>query len=171
MRSAIIAAAFAVSALAVPYQKEKRALVVETDINVVYVTDYTTTTVQGAAPTDNTTPQAKQAWGWPHRHHHHHGQGGQPPAVPTTTSEAPAPTSTWSSQPTSQQSQPASPSGGGGSPASSAPAPSGTSYQDITLLHHNKHRTNGSAAPLQWDSDLESSAQTIADSCIYAHNL
>ena len=57
---------------------------------------------------------------------------------------------------------------------SSAPAASSggsvSSYAQAILDQHNNHRSNHSANPLVWDDDLASTAQTIGQSCVYAHD-
>lgn len=80
------------------------------------------------------------------------------PAVPTTDSPS---WETWSSA------------------AAPAPAPSAASGGDYSGLsdyavpimqQHNLHRANHSAPALEWDDDLASIAQQIAETCVYAHN-
>ncbi|EME79868.1 uncharacterized protein MYCFIDRAFT_58648 [Pseudocercospora fijiensis CIRAD86] len=43
-------------------------------------------------------------------------------------------------------------------------------YQDRVLKHHNYHRANHLAPPLEWDQSLAYTAQLVAQTCIYAHN-
>jgi len=38
------------------------------------------------------------------------------------------------------------------------------------LNHHNLHRSNHSASPLAWSTDLQASANEVASSCVYGHN-
>lgn len=44
-------------------------------------------------------------------------------------------------------------------------------YQNTVIKHHNIHRANHSAPALVWDSQLAAIAQSIAQSCVYAHNV
>jgi len=84
-------------------------------------------------------------------------------AEPTTT-EAPAttaPASTWA---TSSSKAPAT-------TASSASGGVVSTYPDIVVKHHNIHRSNHSAPDLTWSDSLAATAQKIADSCVYAHNV
>ena len=57
------------------------------------------------------------------------------------------------------------------STTASAASSSATSYQEIVVAHHNVHRSNHSASALTWDDDLASTAQTIAETCVYAHSM
>ena len=118
----------------------------------------------GAEP----TAQVQQHYG-----HHKKPKGwGTPPSPQTTTTveqSAPAPTysqpaNTWSS-PAAPPSSPAS------SPARSAPASAPTDYSEKVILHHNVHRANHSAPDIAWDDTLAASAQQVAESCVYAHNV
>ena len=162
MRSAIIAAAFAIGALAVPHQK--RDMVTNTEYEVVYVTDIQTVTAGGDKAIE--TPEQKHNG---HRHGGFHGWGhpngytteAAPPPAPTTTTiqtRNPAPSPAPSPSP--------SPSAGGTPPS----APGGSGYSDIAVYHHNLHRSNHSAPDVAWDSALESTAAKIAATCVYAHN-
>lgn len=58
-------------------------------------------------------------------------------------------------------------------PAATTPGSSDGSSTYITpiLQQHNNHRQNHSANNLVWDNGLASTAQTIASSCYYAHNV
>ncbi|KAK5047084.1 hypothetical protein LTR84_007027 [Exophiala bonariae] len=47
----------------------------------------------------------------------------------------------------------------------------GLNYIDAILLAHNSHRRNHSAVDLTWSPSLAATANTIASSCIYAHNI
>ena len=59
--------------------------------------------------------------------------------------------------------------------SSTAPAPASSptdnSYQGQVLYHHNVHRSNHSASPLEWDSGLEACAQALANKCVYQHDV
>jgi uncharacterized protein YkwD len=154
MRSAIIAAAaFAATALAVPY--EKRDVVVDTKVDWSYVTTYVTVTA-GAKPTEeaNTVqqhyghPKKPSWWGKPRKH------------KTTKPVSQPQPTTTGWSQPSESPTQ-----------QQSAPASAPTDYASKAVLHHNVHRANHSAPDIAWDSGLEASAKQVASSCVYAHNV
>ena len=44
-------------------------------------------------------------------------------------------------------------------------------YKDQCLTHHNIHRTNHSAPALTWSDSLASTAQKIASSCKFEHDV
>ncbi|KXS93666.1 hypothetical protein AC578_9358 [Pseudocercospora eumusae] len=44
-------------------------------------------------------------------------------------------------------------------------------YQDRVLKHHNYHRKNHLAEPLVWDQSLAYTAQLVAQTCVYQHNM
>ena len=68
-----------------------------------------------------------------------------------TTDTATAPTSTYS-------------------PGSSGPADSGLDSDEQSVLDaHNKYRSQHSADPLTWSSDLASYAASYASSCVFEH--
>ncbi len=46
----------------------------------------------------------------------------------------------------------------------------GSDYKGSCLKHHNLHRANHSANPLEWDDGLAATAQRIGETCVYAHN-
>ena len=162
MRSAIIAAAaFAASAVAVPYVKP-RDVVIDTKVDMVYVTTYVTVTGGAAEPTAQVQqhyghPKKPKWWGKPHGH------------KTKTTVEQSAPAPTYS-QPANTWSSPAA-SPPATSPVRSAPASAPTDYSEKVVLHHNVHRANHSAPDIAWDDNLAASAQQVADSCVYAHNV
>jgi hypothetical protein len=57
--------------------------------------------------------------------------------------------------------------------STSSAAPSSTpanAYQQAVLYNHNIHRSNHSAPSVDWSSDLESSARTLAAKCVYQHD-
>ncbi|KAL8996180.1 MAG: hypothetical protein Q9169_004246 [Polycauliona sp. 2 TL-2023] len=43
-------------------------------------------------------------------------------------------------------------------------------YKSAVLEHHNIHRSNHSADPLQWDDTLASYAEQVAKKCVYDHD-
>ena len=51
-----------------------------------------------------------------------------------------------------------------------APSTRPTGYAEIITRQHNVHRANHSAPEIQWSDDLAATANTIASSCVYAHN-
>lgn len=57
-------------------------------------------------------------------------------------------------------------------PTSTVPGSSDGSTNYITpiIAQHNNHRANHTVKDLSWDNGLASTAQTIAQSCVYAHN-
>ena len=174
MRSAIIAAAFAATAIAVPLQQ--RGIVYATDVEMVYVTEYYTVTADGAAPAP--TKEATHDhyhynlhphwWNGPHtypsKHHTKEPVPAPAPAPSPGPEPSPAPEPT-----TSDWSQPAPTSQPPSEPPSSGPAPS--DYQGKVLYHHNAHRKNHTSPDIQWSSSLAATAQKIAETCKYAHNV
>ncbi|KXT12721.1 hypothetical protein AC579_5218 [Pseudocercospora musae] len=44
-------------------------------------------------------------------------------------------------------------------------------YQERVLKHHNYHRQNHLAQPLLWDQGLAYTAQLVAQTCVYQHNM
>jgi hypothetical protein len=46
-----------------------------------------------------------------------------------------------------------------------------TSYSGLVVYQHNLHRANHSSPDLAWSDDLAASAQIVASSCNYAHNV
>jgi hypothetical protein len=169
MRSAIIAAAaFAASAVAVPYVKQ-RDVVIDTTVDMVYVTTYVTVTGGAAEP----TAQVQQHYGHPKKPKWWGKPQGHKTTTTTVEQSSPAPTysqpaDTWSSPATSPSSPASSPTS---SPPRSAPASAPTDYSEKVILHHNVHRANHSAPDVAWDDNLAASAQQVADSCVYAHNV
>ncbi|KAK5172605.1 uncharacterized protein LTR77_002725 [Saxophila tyrrhenica] len=171
MRSAILAAAFAASAIAVPFAA-KRDVVVNTNTEVVYVTEYYTVT-GGAAPA-TPTPEAKAAAA-PKKHwgHKPHWWGGHKPNKGHTTQQpaTTAPQATWEPAPTKTKTkspEPPAETSAASAPPSSSPPTSG--YSDKVIWHHNVHRTNHSAPDIEWDAGLAATALKIAQTCSYEHN-
>jgi uncharacterized protein YkwD len=41
----------------------------------------------------------------------------------------------------------------------------------MVVNNHNVHRSNHSAPAMVWDQSLADTALTIAQSCVYAHNV
>lgn len=52
-----------------------------------------------------------------------------------------------------------------------APVQSGSDVRGVSLNAHNMHRANHSSSDVQWDSDLANSAQILANSCVYDHDM
>lgn len=84
-----------------------------------------------------------------------------PSTSPTSSPQAPASSSIAT---TSSSSPPAQSSSSGGSGAIS-------SYADPILRQHNLHRSNHTSPDIQWNSTLAATAQKIAQSCVYAHDV
>lgn len=45
------------------------------------------------------------------------------------------------------------------------------SYAERAVLHHNYHRSNHSAAAVEWDDDLAATAKKGADMCSFEHKM
>lgn len=189
MRSAIVAAAFAAGAIAVPLME--RDVVYETDI--VYATQYVTVTAGDIPAATSVAPTTTSA---SKKHFHGHRKPKsyawtstwattwteaassveeQAPAYTapayTSSEEAPAPAPTTYEVPTSYE----APSSTYEAPASSAPASSASGakpsdYQGFVIHHHNLHRANHSASDLTWSDSLAATAEKIGQTCSYAHN-
>jgi len=56
-------------------------------------------------------------------------------------------------------------------PAPEEPDTDSDSYEGVMLKHHNIHRSNHSAPDLSWDSTLAGYAKTIAEGCVFAHDM
>lgn len=163
MRSAIIAAAFAATAIAVPYQK--RDVVTNTNVEMVYVTDIVTVTaVNNAAPTKDAAPTKQDNSHWGHKPWWNKG-GKKHTTAPSPTETTVAPTTSSAVQAPTSSSPAPEPT------KKSAPAAAPTDYASKCTLHHNIHRANHSAPDIEWSQDLVNSAQVVADSCSYAHNV
>lgn len=177
MRSAIIAAAFAASVIAVPMEK-RNVVVTNTDVEVVYVTEYYTVT-GGAQATPAAEAEAEptpQQYGgnnhWGHNNPHwwggNKGHGTKKPettAAATTT----APQATWEPAPTKTKTKTTAQASPPAESPSPAPAPA-TGYAGVVVQHHNYHRSNHSAVDIEWDEGLASTAAKIAATCVYEHN-
>ncbi|RAK85923.1 SCP-like extracellular protein [Aspergillus costaricaensis CBS 115574] len=80
-------------------------------------------------------------------------------------------TSAWTSAWTSSWSSTVAPSTTLATSTSSSASSTATSaYQSAVLYNHNVHRSNHSASSVEWSSDLESSAYTLAAKCVYEHD-
>ncbi|KAG9259012.1 CAP domain-containing protein [Emericellopsis atlantica] len=85
----------------------------------------------------------------------------EPEPQPETTTAAPEPapepeTTTAEPEPTT---------------APAPEEPSTDSYEGVMLKQHNVHRSNHSAPALSWDSTLAGYAKTIAEGCVFAHDM
>lgn len=178
MRSTLIAAAaFAATALAVPYANPDVVTAYETD--VVYVTNVYTVT-QGAAPAATTVAAADNnqqggrpgGWHWPHKHRSKKTKTktrtrthapSPPPSYSTQEPESPPPAYTPEPTTTKTKTKPK---------PTQAPPSSGdmSSYNGIVVGHHNVHRSNHSAPNLQWDQGLAWAAEAWGAECNYAHD-
>jgi hypothetical protein len=146
MKSVLLATSLmAVLASAKPL--EKRYYVTETDTYTVTVTE----TGSGA--------EATGGWGnwgnWP---------TSADPAAATTTSSA------WSAYSTPAAATAATAATTTAAWSSASSGGSVSSYAQAILDQHNNHRSNHSASPLVWSDDLANTAQTIGQSCVYAHD-
>lgn len=52
-----------------------------------------------------------------------------------------------------------------------AVVPRQLSYAEKAVLHHNCHRANHSAPPVEWDDDLAATAKKGADMCSFEHKM
>jgi uncharacterized protein YkwD len=165
MKSAVFAASL-MAALAMAKPLDKRYWVYETD----YFTDTVTVT---ASPT--------RGWNrWPH-------SSAEAPAITSTTPAAattaptsappawtssPAPaTAAWTSSPApATAAWTSNPAPATAAWSSAAPAGTLDSYAQPILDQHNNHRMNHSVPALTWSDSMASIAQSIAASCVYAHN-
>ncbi|KAM3422757.1 hypothetical protein BST61_g241 [Cercospora zeina] len=167
MRSTLISAAFAAGALAVPAQapggygapQVDVDVQVQTAYDVVYQTEVVTVVAGGQPPAY--TPVAMP----------HYGHKNQPVttvvqvAPPAYSPPAYSPPPASASPPTYEQPSPAP------APAPNTSGPPSGTYADLCLKSHNLHRNNHSAPLLTWSDSLAATAQKIADTCIYAHNV
>ncbi|KAF2772267.1 PR-1-like protein [Teratosphaeria nubilosa] len=200
MRSAVVAAAFAAGAIAVPsphkahrHAHNKREIV--TDVDIAYVTNVVTVWADASteAPYTYSTPASSSVsdndqWA---------GHGGGENSYWTsswTSAETSAYTSTYTSEAQSTQAPSSStyvapssyetPSSAASTTpaASSYQAPSSTSaaagaesspttYDGYVTYHHNLHRTNHTVDALAWNQTLADIAGDIANTCVYQHNL
>jgi uncharacterized protein YkwD len=152
MRSSILLGALcAISAVASPI--DKRAYT--TEITVITVTE---TVTPGESPTPAPTAAVDPV------------ERKYPVSYSTVlTTSTPLPTSTAAAVTPSETPAPAPEPSSSQEPP--APSPSAAnSYQAAILQNHNIHRANHSADALSWSSDLEKSAQTLAQGCVYEHN-
>lgn len=56
-------------------------------------------------------------------------------------------------------------------PAAPPVPPSPTDYASTGLYHHNCHRRNHTADYLSWDDTLAGYAKTIAEGCVFKHDM
>jgi len=56
-------------------------------------------------------------------------------------------------------------------PKVAPPAALPTDYVSAALYHHKMHRANHTASALDWDTTLATYAQTIANKCVFAHDM
>lgn len=182
MRSAILAAAFVATVLAVPYDHEKRAVVTNTQVDVVYKYNYVTVT--GGQQAQASPDQQYNWWHYYNGNNNNHQAQTQTTAAPVTTATTPAGTrkrrhrtrvttsvatsAATTARTTSRTTSPTT--SRTTAPASTGAAPASGSYADIAVYHHNLHRTNHTAPAIAWDADLAKSAADIAATCVYAHN-
>jgi hypothetical protein len=158
MKSVLLATSL-MAVLASSTPLEKRYYVTETDTYTVTVTE----TGSGA--------EATGGWGgWGNW-----GQWSTPadPAAPATTATSDAwVASSYSTPAAAAATTPATTTTSAAAAAwsSSSASSSVSSYAQAILDQHNNHRSNHSANPLVWDDNLANTAQTIGQSCVYAHD-
>jgi uncharacterized protein YkwD len=96
-------------------------------------------------------------------------------APSTTTTPPPAPPTTEAPAAAATTAAPAAASSAAPSPApigdSGNGLPTGTDFESKVIYHHNIHRQNHSADNAVYDSTIAGYAETVANSCVYAHNL
>lgn len=143
--STVVASLFAGLALAGPINRRDVVEVVE------WQTDVVTVTAGQAPPPTIVTVTA----------------GAPPPPAQTTETQAPA--AFYASPSSSSQAPAPAAATPAAAPATGGSPPSG--YNDLALWHHNQHRANHSAPDLTWSDALASTAQKIASTCNYAHNV
>ncbi|PTB64744.1 PR-1-like protein [Trichoderma citrinoviride] len=158
MKSAVLLAAGALLASAVPLEKR----VMETD----WVTDIVTVTVTvDPAASASATPTA--------------GGPSPPPAPASSPKPAPSPqpvvakpSPAPSPKPvTSPKPAPSSAPAPAPAPAPSSAPASGNDYGSIMVNQHNVHRANHSSPALEWDDTLAGYAQKTAQGCVFAHDM
>lgn len=160
--SVFLAASGALLALASPVDLKKKR-----DLEVVYDTVYTTVYVTDPPPT--ATMFAAGAHSIPTIS----SSSPPPPPPPSTTSTTPSPTPV-ADTPAPAAPEPSTPAAAQvqaetSTPAAQAATP--TDYASTGVYHHNLHRSNHSAPALAWDDTYAGYAQTVAESCVFAHNL
>ncbi|KAF2216257.1 hypothetical protein CERZMDRAFT_116355 [Cercospora zeae-maydis SCOH1-5] len=167
MRTTLISAALAAGALAVPAQAPAGygapQVDVEVSYDVVYQTEVVTVTAGGQPPAY--TPQVKPHYGHKSKQVFTTVVQAAPPAYTPPPAPPSPPTYEQPSPPPAPAPAPAP------SPSSAPSGPASGSYADVCLYHHNLHRQNHSAPALVWDDGLAATAQKIADTCVYAHNV
>jgi hypothetical protein len=174
MRATIVAALIGLAAAA--------PAVVYTEV----VDVYTTVFEDGSSPDPTPAPAAPH---YGHGHHHPWGSWGAPAAdTPAPVADTPAPVADTPAPvadtpaPAAPEVVPTTPAWSPAAPAATAASPPAGSYTgagDATpsdysaavVAHHNAHRANHSAPDLTWDAGLASTAQKIAASCVYAHDV
>lgn len=95
------------------------------------------------------------------------------PSPSPSPSPAPAPVVVKPSpKPSPSPSPSPSPKPAASSPKPAAPAPApANDYASAMVNEHNIHRSNHSAPDLSWDTTLAGYAQTIAEGCVFAHDM
>ncbi|KAG4430101.1 hypothetical protein IFR05_014412 [Cadophora sp. M221] len=82
--------------------------------------------------------------------------------APEPTTEAPAPVVVETPPAVKVEATPVA-----AAPAAAQP----TDYQSTCLYHHDAHRANHTANKLTWDNTLAGYAETIAKTCVFAHDM
>ena len=199
--SAIVSVLFAAGVLATPVIDRRALVTHEVVVTVTdYVTigDIPLTSSSSTTSVNpvKASPKVKVPVYVPHSHLHHHHPAASQSVAPvhepvTTTSEpvAPTPTSTTKKayiSPVESTSTSIATPKTTTAPVQSSAAPSNNDlpktvvagltsedpiYHGLTLLHHNVHRTNHSAAALEWNQTLADFAKTTAQTCVWQHDL
>ncbi|EEH41494.1 hypothetical protein PAAG_03057 [Paracoccidioides lutzii Pb01] len=153
MRSSIILNAILVSAsIANPIQRRAYA----TDVTIVTVTEYV---IAGNQPTPTPNPDNAAVQADPKNQ------------KPKYTKPEPEPEPEPQPQPQPSYEQEPAPPVAKPKP-STPPTPSyGTDYKSLVLKHHNIHRANHSAPSLTWSDSMESYALTLANRCVFKHDV
>lgn len=184
MKSSIfIAATSAILAVAGPVGLRKRAMATHWDIEVVTVTVTAGSEPSAAVFIENVAPEVPKPSSAPV-------PAPAPAPEPTTSVVQPPPPPPKIKKPAAPQPQPKiepapepepTTSVVVEQPAPSADADSGNNnggdqagvsgdYKSTCLKQHNIHRSNHSAPALQWDDQLASWAEQLANTCVFEHD-
>lgn len=149
MKSTLMMLSGAAIAMAGPVQHRDVDIVYETAVVVETVIDYYTVT-QAVTSTPEATPTEN------------------PVVVVTVTADASSSTDEATTTPIANIAV-ANPTTSSTYSATSTAA--GSSFSDVSVYHHNIHRTNHSVAEIAYDDTYAGYAATVAASCTFAHDL